>query len=237
MVRRQSAPSAPRRRQVGLSLVELMVGITVGMIIVAGASMMMVNQIDEHRRLTLETQIQQDLRAAADLMLRDLRRSGFRAQAFQSVWAPGQAVTANPYPLALQVSADGQQVLYSYTSALDAKNASKENNQVDPNEVFGYRLRQGVLQFNLGGTWQPLTDPNTLEVTVFQVTPRAQTIALSEFCLVPCPTPANCLQQQVLDISLRLEGRARHDRQNVVRSINVSTRLRNDAVFGACPAT
>lgn len=227
----------PARRQRGLSLVELMVGVAVGLFVVAGATMLVANQLGDNRRLLLETQIQQDLRAAADLMLRDLRRSGFRAQAFQSVWAPGQAVTANPYPLALQVSADGQQVLYSYTSALDAKNASKENNQVDPNEVFGYRLRQGVLQFNLGGTWQPLTDPNTLEVTVFQVTPRVQTIALSEFCLVPCPTPANCLQQQVLDISLRLEGRARHDRQNVVRSINVSTRLRNDAVFGACPAT
>jgi len=35
-----------RSRQGGLSLVELMVGITVGMIIVAGASTMMVNQID-----------------------------------------------------------------------------------------------------------------------------------------------------------------------------------------------
>lgn len=226
-----------RSRQGGLSLVELMVGITVGMIIVAGASTMMVNQIDEHRRLTLETQIQQDLRAAADLMLRDLRRSGYRAQAFQSVWAPTAPVTANPYPLALQVSEDGKQVLYSYTSALDAKNAPNENNQVDANEVFGYRLRQGVLQFNLGGSWQPLTDPNTLEVTVFQVTPQVQTISLKEFCPTPCANDADCPQQQVLDISLRLEGRARHDRANVSRSINVSTRLRNDAVFGACPAT
>lgn len=229
-------PAQPTRRvQRGLSLVELMVGITVGMIIVAGASMMMVSQIDDHRRLTLETQIQQDLRAAADLMLRDLRRSGFRAQAFQSVWAPGAAVTNNPYPLALQVSEDGKQVLYSYTSALDAKNASKENNQVDANEVFGYRLQQGVLQFNLGGTWQPLTDPNTLEVTVFQVRPQVQTISLKEFCPTPCPNDADCPRQQVLEIALRLEGRAKHDKERVTRSINASTRLRNDAIIGVCP--
>ena len=57
MARRLSAPTPPRARQRGLSLVELMVGITVGMIIVAGVSLMMVNQIDEHRRLSLETQI------------------------------------------------------------------------------------------------------------------------------------------------------------------------------------
>jgi hypothetical protein len=70
----------------------------------------------------------------------------------------------------------------------------------------------------------------------FQVTPQVQTISLQEFCPTPCANDADCPQQQVLDVSLRLEARARHDRANVSRSINVSTRLRNDAVFGACPA-
>ena len=63
-------------RQRGLGLVELMVGITVGLIVAAGASMMAVNQINEHRRLMLETQIQQDLRSVADLLQQDLRRAG-----------------------------------------------------------------------------------------------------------------------------------------------------------------
>jgi type IV pilus assembly protein PilW len=214
-----------------------MVGITVGMIIVAGASTMMVNQIDDHRRLTLETQIQQDLRAAADLMLRDLRRSGFRGKAFDAVWAPDMPTTANPYPLALQATANGRQVLYSYTSALDAMNAAKENNVVDANENFGYRLNdQGVLQFNLGGTWQPLTDPNTLRVTDFRVRINTQTLSLKEFCPTPCPVDADCPRQQIHDVALRLTGEAVHDRR-VERSINVSTRLRNDAILGVCPAS
>ena len=66
------------RHSRGISLVELMVGIAVGMIVVAGASVMLVNQVNEHRRLMLETQVQQDLRASADLILRELRRAGYR---------------------------------------------------------------------------------------------------------------------------------------------------------------
>ena len=45
-----------------------MVGITVGLIVTAGASLMAVNQISEHRRITIEVQMQQDLRIIAELI-------------------------------------------------------------------------------------------------------------------------------------------------------------------------
>jgi prepilin-type N-terminal cleavage/methylation domain-containing protein len=78
-------------RQHGLGLIELMVGITVGLIVAAGASIVAVNQINEHRRLMLEMQIQQDLRTTADLIQQDLRRQGFRGTAELGVWAPPAA--------------------------------------------------------------------------------------------------------------------------------------------------
>ncbi|MCA1416895.1 prepilin-type N-terminal cleavage/methylation domain-containing protein, partial [Bradyrhizobium sp. NBAIM20] len=79
---------APR----GLGLIELMVGITVGLIVAAGASLVAVNQINEHRRLMLEIQVQQDLRTAADLVQQELRRAGFRGRADLGVWSPPQGV-------------------------------------------------------------------------------------------------------------------------------------------------
>ncbi len=62
--------------QRGLSLVELMVGIAVGLFIVAGTVTLATSQLSENRRVLLETQVQQDLRAAADIIARDLRRAG-----------------------------------------------------------------------------------------------------------------------------------------------------------------
>ena len=62
--------------QRGLSIVELMVGIAIGLIIVAAASLLMSGQLNENRRLLAETQLQQDLRAASDIITRELRRIG-----------------------------------------------------------------------------------------------------------------------------------------------------------------
>lgn len=93
--RQRQTASRPAR---GLSLVELMVGIAVGLMVVAGASFVAVNQIGDNRRLTLETQVQQDLRAAADLIVRDLRRTGYWGNSQQGLWqGSNPAAASNPY--------------------------------------------------------------------------------------------------------------------------------------------
>ena len=66
-----------RRGQRGLSLVEMMVGVAIGLLIVAAAALMVSSQLVENRRLMLETQVQQDLRAAMDILTRELRRAGY----------------------------------------------------------------------------------------------------------------------------------------------------------------
>lgn len=222
---------SPSRLQRGLSLIEMMVGLTVGMIVVAGASLMMVGQLDDHRRLMLETQVQQDLRAAADLVLRDMRRAGFNRRAEDGVSAPGAAAAkANLYAMA-SLDKDGQ-LLYSYSRAKDEAN---EDGEVANNEEFGYRVRSKELQFRHGGNWQPLTDPKTLEITSFEPQLLVQRVKLDEFCQRPCPVGAvDCPpSMEVRELRLTLSGKAAHDAR-VVRSVTVSTRLRNDAIEGGC---
>lgn len=63
-------------RQRGLSLVELLVGISVGLFVLAGATLLLSTQLGDNRRLLLETQLQQDLRATMDIITRELRRAG-----------------------------------------------------------------------------------------------------------------------------------------------------------------
>lgn len=237
-----------RLQQSGLSLVELMVGITVGMIVVAGASLMMTHQVSEHRRLVLETQVQQDLRATADLMLRELRRAGSWATPQRGVWAPSPIGVADPIanPYAATDPPTAQQsnrVEYSYSRAMDrssptaapaAANA-EDNVMTSSTEKFGFRLQAGLMQFRLGDRWQPLTDGNTLLVTAFNVRLNVQSLPLESFCENPCPADSATCPPQLLvrSFDVAMTGHATHD-PRVVRSINLSSRVRNDQIAGSC---
>lgn len=228
-----------RSRQRGLGLVELMVGLTIGLIVTAGAIMLTTNQLADHRRLVLETQVQQDLRAAADLMLRDLRRAGFWVLPENGVWAAGQPLQRSAYG-AIELNDRGDGFTYDYSGADNRKTSNPKNpedNVVnDATERFGFRLQDGSMQFRTGGRWQPLTDPATLEVTSYDVNIHTQNVSLDEFCPRPCPAGAVCepFVQQLRHVEIRLSGRAVHD-PAVVRNVRLTARVRNDAISGSCP--
>ena len=76
-----------------------MVGVAIGLFVVAAATMLVATQLSDNRRLMLETQVQQDLRATADIIARELRRAGHWAKARDGVWYEGNAaaVRDNPY--------------------------------------------------------------------------------------------------------------------------------------------
>ena len=78
-----------RRAMAGVSLVELMVGIAIGLIIVAGGLALLANFTGENRRLLLETRLNQDLRAAMDVVTRDLRRAGYWQASTGGMWVEG----------------------------------------------------------------------------------------------------------------------------------------------------
>ena len=221
-----------RGTQGGLSMVELMVGVAVGLFVVASATVAVSNQLGDNRRLMLETQIQQDLRATADLIAKDLRRAGYWGAAEAGVWhAAAMAVTSNPYTelqgVVSGVAASGVQFGYS---------RGVENNALDDaTERSGFRLNNGVIQMYTGGAWQALTDATTLRVTNFQVTLRSQDVDLACFNACPVGAVACPPRQSVRDITVLIDGTAVHD-ANVRRSARSNVRLRNDVVTGACPA-
>jgi len=242
------------RSQRGLSLIELMVGITVGLIVTAGAAMVAVSQINEHRRLTLETQIQQDLRVAADLIQQDLRRAGFRGNAERGVWAPASNVgslqetavadsTPNAYRQ-LQVSDGAIDRVIAYAYAKTQPDGSF-NTGASPlsNENFGVQWRKDKMELRLqlgyqadgSPNWQPITDPATIEIINFDVESLAQPdISLADFCDRSCVGLTTCPTLQVREIRFTIRGQAVHDR-NVVRTLMGTERVRADKIDGACP--
>ena len=176
----------------------------------------------------------QDLRTAADLVARDLRRAGHWGDAAAGVWSPAEAARANPYAALAPAAAASDAASFAYSR--DAI----ENQVLDGNEQFGFRLRNKAIEIQLGsGNWQALTDATLLAITTFTITPTLQQIDLGALCSQPCPAVnANAAcppRQQVRSLAVQIGGRSLADAA-VARSVQALVRVRYDALAGSCAA-
>ncbi len=218
MSRRRLIPTQSAAQR-GLSLVELMVGVAIGLFVVAGASIVVSTQLGDNRRLLLETQIQQDLRATADIITRELRRAGVESNPITGVWAPGQ--TAQPSARAtITHSADFSEVGFEYVR------------QANPGP-WGFKQDGDVIRTRVAdGGWQELTDRSTMRVTAFRVTPLTPVVEALP-CARACsadPLDTACWPTLTMRAyQIEIEAEAVSDTR-VKRSIRSQVRLRNDAV-------
>ena len=219
------------RRSRGLSLVELLVGTAVGLLIVAAGSTLVCQQVRENRALAIETRLMQDLRTAADIVSRDLRRAGYWANAASGVAMDGVAAGApNPYAAMAPETGASDAVRFRYSRDV------VENDSIDDNEQFGFRLHNGALELQLGdGNWQALTDATTLTVTAFGIEPRIEESSLESFCERDCAAGSTACppRQQVKTFAVSIAGRSNVD-TSVTRSVWGLARVRNVAVVGDC---
>jgi prepilin peptidase dependent protein B len=220
----------PVRRQRGLSIVELLIGLALGLFIVATATTLLLGRLQGHRELLLQSRLMQDLRVAADVVTRDLRRAGYWGEASAAV-RPSAASGARSNPYTLLSPADHASDAVTFRFSRD----EHEDHGVDANEHFGFRLQHGVIEMLLGGRWQALTDSATLIVTTFRITPGLQEIALDGFCAEPCaPASTVCPPRQLVrSLAVSISGRAATD-PAMVRTVRSHVRLRNDTIVGRC---
>lgn len=219
----------------GLSIVELLVGIAVGLFVLAGATMVATNQISDNRRLLLETQVQQDMRTAMDVIVRDIRRSGYSFHADQ-LPAVGTAPQSIGYSPAGALGA-GSTLLYTYSAISDSfdNRTADAANPADDNDFKGFRLNGDVIQVQLGrGNWQPLTDGDVVRITTFTATEvqGPEVLLPTATCsTTPCPSTSGCGDARVVTrvIQLQMVGEAKHD-PSVRRELNTAVRVRNDEV-------
>jgi type IV pilus assembly protein PilW len=214
--------------QRGLSLVELMVGIALGLFLVAGASTLFVSHLNNSRRLLLEARLNQDLRAVADLVTRDLRRAGYWGNPLQGtvVAAGASSPTANPYAT---VTPGTGTITYDFSRDVT------EDNTRSANERFVFDLNGGVIRMTIGAAApQPVTDPDTMTVTEFTIAPTETPVDIRDSCAKTC-TGGGCPTITVRQYLVTIKGRATRD-PTVTRTMQTRTRVRNDAFAGVCPA-
>jgi prepilin peptidase dependent protein B len=240
VLRSNHGVAALASRQRGLSVIELLVGVAIGMFIVGGAIKLFVDVLGNNRRLLVEARVNQDLRAAADIVARDLRRSGYWRNSMSGVPVAAATPASNPYG---NVTFAATSVDYAY---------DKDGNaSVSVAEQTGFRLTGSVIEMQLGGSWQAITDSQSVQVTNFSITNSATAIQwydLAQHCecisrltctlaniLALAPGHANRPQVGLRWADIVIEGRATTD-SRVTRRLEESVRLRNDLVRGTCPA-
>lgn len=233
--------SAVRR---GLSLVELLVGVAVGLFIVGGATKLIVDNLNSNRRNLLETRVNQDLRAAADLIARDLRRAGYWRNAASGVWSTvGGVPVVNGYAT---ITTTDSGVLDSIQYGYDKDG----NDTMNADETFGYSVSSGVLRYQPSSATgpQPLTDPATVTIDHFNIAETVREVELYMYC--SCITTLKCTaanfvapgasyagtrpRTQVREYMITLKGTSATDAK-VSREIREAVRVRNDKFVGACP--
>ncbi|HEX5805188.1 MAG TPA: prepilin-type N-terminal cleavage/methylation domain-containing protein [Macromonas sp.] len=156
------------RGQQGMSLVELMVAMVIGLLILAAAGTAYIVSSKSGRDTINSTRLNIELRGAMDVMADEIRRAG-------AVGLLASAGVNNPFTVQtsasrtdLQVSTDGTCVEFTY----DANG----NGIVDTAEYSGFRVRSNAIQMRNGGagivnncsdvngSWQSLTDVNTVTI-------------------------------------------------------------------------
>lgn len=212
-----------------------MVGIAVGLLVVAGAATLTASQLTDNRRLLSEAQVMQDLRASTDVMTRELRRAGSRLNPEDGVWTPtqGSSDPLNWDDMTPDTGGAATSVLFRYNRL--GVNAGQ----------LGYRYSTSgsnprvQTRMTTPNDWVDLTDFRSMSVEQFSVTPRnvsEPTPAGTAPQRMPCPKlcadgTENCWPMiRVREYTLSITGKSRTDGA-VVRTQTSTVRPRNDQLI------
>ncbi len=208
-----------------MSLVELMVGITIGLIVVAAVTLLVSGQITESRRLIAEAQMQQDLRASADIIARELRRSGGIGQYDNIqplVWKQDSPLEPWSYVFTENLAVNGAGTAVTFNYYPDGPGTLVASG-------LGFKVESGVLRTSIfAGGWQDLTDAASMEVTTFSVTRLPDTVSQVP-CPNACPGGGTACWPSVRQRALTVLITARHRAfPELERTHESQVRLRND---------
>lgn len=215
-----------------MSIVELLIGVAIGLFILSGATAMFVANVRSSRQLLLEARVNQELRAAMDLIARDLRRGAYWGNSLLGTTSTGSSASAQTNPYRSVIVTGSNQIQYSYT-----RDATEDNVRTDANELFGFKLDTDnhAIQMLIGGGWQRLTNPDVVLIpdNGFVIAPEVTEIDIRAACAITC-TGTSCPRVVVRTYNVTLRGTSKSD-SSLQRELKSQVRVRNDETTGVCP--
>jgi len=242
----------------GLSLTELLIGITIGTIVVSGAFYLLADSARYGVVNLRSAELSQNLRATMALIVADIRRAGYAAitDSSQVPWNP---FLSGSYDIRTG-NADGEApnscIVLSYN--LDEDSPPHVDNydasSGDNNEKFGFRLHQHAIETRTGipdtddaadcelGSWEDLTEAD-IEITdlTFNLNHTQVEILEDEITntgafsgetddLCSAGNPCLCIR----NVEVVLSGRVRSaSMQEIEQTLSSSVRVRNDKYLTA----
>jgi len=198
-----------------------MISITVGLIVMAGVLGIFVNTVKASSDAMKMTRLNQELRAAMDVMTRDIRRAGYWGKASTSIGFGPAVSNVNPFDVIAPGATDGVAnscIIYSYDEDKDGV--------VDEHEYFGFRLKSSAVQSReenenctASEEWKDITDKQSILITAlkFEFT-NPKTVAVN---------PGGASKIKVREVTITLQGELKND-SSVKREIKDAVRVRSD---------
>ena len=170
------ALNASLRNQKGVSLIELMVGMTIGLIIVAAAGSLYITAMRGGADATRSAKLNMELRGAMDTMVSEIRRAGYlnTTTSTDTTANPFMQATSNlSFPSSLPTSSC---VLFSYDA--------DQSGAINTADFFGFKKDGDAIAMRSGGTaptasgvcnatgdsWEKITDDNNVVVDTLSFT-------------------------------------------------------------------
>ncbi|MDF1587695.1 MAG: prepilin-type N-terminal cleavage/methylation domain-containing protein [Gammaproteobacteria bacterium] len=197
-----------QKKQNGITLIELMIAILVGLIVMAATIGIFVTTIKSNSDTLKMIRLNQELQAVMTLITRDIRRVGY--------WGDNISGTINPFTAASIASGAVNTLSFGY----DADNYGVDDGQ---SENFGFRLNGSqVDMLDVADNWQPLTDPTVVKIT-----------GLTFDVAIWCPANPSCaapVKTELRTVNIVLTGELSTD-ATVSRTLKETIRIRNDVVY------
>ncbi len=223
----------------GFTLVELMIGATVSLVVMAGVANVFVGTVKSSSDTLKSSKLNQDLQAIMNIMTDDIRRAGY----WNSL--ASDATTPNPFTDTdnLYLNDTGDCILYAYDR--DANGDIPAQPQKSK-ERFGFKLDKGDIKIRLSGHymtncgdghWRILNDEKAEEITELTFTPDFKCINKDDHTTVttacsspPAGTASGETLVEVRHIKISMTGTLAGDK-TVTKKLESSIRIRNDRIL------
>ncbi len=233
------------RKQRGFSLVELMISVAIGLVVLAVVLQIYVSTVNSSGDTLKMARVNQELRAAMDVMVRDIQRAGYY---FWTTDRDGKVdKISNPNPFmqgANDLTINGSCIAYTYDRTPNRDVADKT---VYATEKFAFYLSGNAILMRNGGSEssdsctpnsEGITDKNRVTITGLSFSLTAHCINASappnaDNCTSLAPTDGNVLIKP-RQVTITITGKPKGDSSGEMqRTITNTVHLRNHLVCTA----